>query len=80
MQYSSPSDDQANLGDLQSKSNSNSLANQLGIHIILAKQEKLASNSLANQLGKTHLPTRIYARADRGCHRCFPLGGRMKKK
>jgi hypothetical protein len=32
--------------------NSNSLANQLGIHIILAKQEKLASNSLANQLGK----------------------------
>jgi hypothetical protein len=34
------------------KRNSNSLANQLGIHIILAKQEKLASNSLANQLGK----------------------------
>jgi hypothetical protein len=28
------------------------LANQLGIHIILAKQEKMASNSLANQLGK----------------------------
>jgi hypothetical protein len=28
------------------------LANQLGIHLILAKQEKLASNSLANQLGK----------------------------
>jgi hypothetical protein len=28
------------------------LANQLGIRIILAKQEKLASNSLANQLGK----------------------------
>jgi hypothetical protein len=28
------------------------LANQLGIYIILAKQEKLASNSLANQLGK----------------------------
>jgi hypothetical protein len=34
------------------QSNSNSLANQFGIHIILAKQEKLASNSLANQLGK----------------------------
>jgi hypothetical protein len=34
------------------KSNSNSLANQLGIHLILAKWEKLASNSLANQLGK----------------------------
>jgi hypothetical protein len=34
------------------KSNSNSLANQLGIYLILAKQEKLASNSLANQLGK----------------------------
>jgi hypothetical protein len=28
------------------------LANQLGIHKILAKQEKLANNSLANQLGK----------------------------
>jgi hypothetical protein len=28
------------------------LENQLGIHIILEKQEKLASNSLANQLGK----------------------------
>jgi hypothetical protein len=28
------------------------LLNQFGIHIILAKQEKLASNSLANQLGK----------------------------
>jgi hypothetical protein len=33
------------------KSNFNSLANQLGIHLILAKQEKLVSNSLANQLG-----------------------------
>jgi hypothetical protein len=30
----------------------NSLANQFGIHLILAKQEKLASNGLANQLGK----------------------------
>jgi hypothetical protein len=29
------------------------MANQLGIHLILAKQEKMASNSLANQLGKT---------------------------
>jgi hypothetical protein len=28
------------------------LANQLGIHLILAKREKLPSNSLANQLGK----------------------------
>jgi hypothetical protein len=34
------------------KSNSNSLANQLGIHLILVKREKLPSNSLANQLGK----------------------------
>jgi hypothetical protein len=34
------------------QSNSNSLANQLGIHIILVKQEKLGYNSLANQLGK----------------------------
>jgi hypothetical protein len=33
-------------------SNSNSLANQLGIHLILAKREKLPSNSLTNQLGK----------------------------
>jgi hypothetical protein len=28
------------------------LANQLDIHLILAKREKLPSNSLANQLGK----------------------------
>jgi hypothetical protein len=28
------------------------LANQLGIHLILAKPEKLVSNSLANQLSK----------------------------
>jgi hypothetical protein len=62
------------------KSNSNSFANQLGIHLILAKREKLTSNSLANQLGKNHLPTRIYARADRGCHRRFALGGRVKKE
>jgi hypothetical protein len=32
------------------------------------------------KLGKTHLPTRIDARADRGCHCCFPLGGRVKRK
>jgi hypothetical protein len=32
--------------------NSNNLANQLGIHLILAKQEKIVSNGLANQLGK----------------------------
>jgi hypothetical protein len=38
--------------DIRKVSNSNSLVNQLGIHIILAKQEKLASNSLSNQLGK----------------------------
>jgi hypothetical protein len=60
------------------------LANQLGIYLILAKPENLASNSLANQFGKNknlaHLSTRIYARADRGCHRCFPLGGRVKKE
>jgi hypothetical protein len=44
------------------------LANQLGIHLILAKQEKLASNSLSNQLGKNRnlaKPTspRAYMRA-----------------
>jgi hypothetical protein len=56
------------------------LANQLGIHLILAKQEKLVSNTLANQLGNTHLTTRIYARADRGYHRRFPVGGKVKKE
>jgi hypothetical protein len=49
-------------------SNSDSLANQLGIHLILAKREKLVSNSLANQLGKNRnltKPTslRAYMRA-----------------
>jgi hypothetical protein len=44
------------------------LANQLGIHAILAKQEKLASNSLANQLGKNRnleklTSSRAYMRA-----------------
>jgi hypothetical protein len=44
------------------------LANQLGIHLILAKQEKMASNNLANQLGKNRnlaKPTspRTYMRA-----------------
>jgi hypothetical protein len=34
------------------KSNSNSLENQIAIHLILAKQEKLTYNSLINQLGK----------------------------
>jgi hypothetical protein len=56
------------------------LTNQLGIHLILTKQEKLVSNTLANQLGNTHLTTRIYARADRGCHRRFPVGGKVKKE
>jgi hypothetical protein len=41
------------------KSNSNSLANQLDIHLILAKQEKLASNNLANQLGKNKNLTKL---------------------
>jgi hypothetical protein len=44
---------------LSPKSNSNSLANQLGIHVILAKQEKLASNSLSNQLGKNRNLTKL---------------------
>jgi hypothetical protein len=48
-----------------------------------AKQEKLAC--LANRLGKNRnlaklTSPRVYARADRGCHRRFPLGGRVKKK
>jgi hypothetical protein len=40
------------LSPITSKSNSNSLANQLDIHLILAKQEKLTYNSLANEFGK----------------------------
>jgi hypothetical protein len=64
---------------------SKSLVNQLGIHLILAKQEKMASNSLANQLGKNRnlaklTSPRVYMRADRGCHRRFPAGGRVKKE
>jgi hypothetical protein len=43
-------------------SNFNSLANQLGIHLILAKQEKLASNSLANQLRKNRNLTKLTPR------------------
>jgi hypothetical protein len=63
------------------KSNSKSLANQLAIHLILAKHEKLDSNSLANQLGKnrnlakTHRP-----HTDRGCHRHLSVSGRVKKR
>jgi hypothetical protein len=49
-------------------SNSNSLVIQLGIHLILAKQEKLASNNLANQFGKNRnlaklTSPRVYMRA-----------------
>jgi hypothetical protein len=56
------------MATILTKSNSNSLANQLGIHIILAKQEKLASNILANQLGKNRnlaklTSPRVYMRA-----------------
>jgi hypothetical protein len=44
------------------------LVNQLGIHLILAKQEKMVSNSLANQLGKNRnlaklTSPRVYMRA-----------------
>jgi hypothetical protein len=45
--------------EIRGKSNSNSLTNQLDIHIILAKQEKWASNSLANQLGKNRNLTKL---------------------
>jgi hypothetical protein len=50
------------------KSNSNILANQLDIHLILAKHEKLASNSLTNKLGKNRnraelTSPRVYMRA-----------------
>jgi hypothetical protein len=53
---------------ISNSSNSNSFANQLGIHLILAKQEKMVSNSLANQLGKNRnlaklTSPRVYMRA-----------------
>jgi hypothetical protein len=35
------------------------MANRLGIHLILAKPEKLPSNSLANQLGKNKNLTKL---------------------
>jgi hypothetical protein len=41
------------------QSDSNNLANRLGIHLILAKPEKLSSNSLANQLGKNKNLTKL---------------------
>jgi hypothetical protein len=61
------------------------LANQLGIHLILAKQEKFfqqfgKSTWQKYKLGKTHIPARTNAIADRGCHRCFPLGVRVRKE
>jgi hypothetical protein len=67
------------------KSKSSNLANQLGIHLILPKREKSTSNILTNQLGKNRnlaklTSPRVYAHADRGCYRPFPLGGRVKKK
>jgi hypothetical protein len=45
----------------------------------------MASNSLENQLGKNRnlaklISPRVYMRADRGCHRRFPAGGRVKKE
>jgi hypothetical protein len=40
-------------------SNFNSLSNQLGIYLILAKQEKLASNSLVHQLRKIRNLTKL---------------------
>jgi hypothetical protein len=68
------------------QSNSNSLANQLDIHLILAKQEKLTSNSLANQLGKNRNLAKLtsphaYMRARVVvATRRFPVGGRVKKE
>jgi hypothetical protein len=49
------------------------------------KTRKMACNSLANQLGKNRnlvklTSRRIYARAGRGCHHRFPVGGRVKKE
>jgi hypothetical protein len=68
---------------MASKSNSNSLANQLSIHLILAKQEKWASIVWQTNLAKIEnwQNTRaLYAHANRGCHHRFLVGGRVKKK
>jgi hypothetical protein len=60
-------------------SNSNSLANQPSIHLILAKQEKWSPTIWQTNLAKLTSP-RAYMRADRGCHHRFPVGGRVKKE
>jgi hypothetical protein len=61
------------------------LANQLGIQLILAKEEKIGLQQFGNQLGKNRnlaklISQSIYARADRGCHRSFPVGVRVKQE
>jgi hypothetical protein len=68
------------------KSNSNSLTNQLDIHLILAKREKLVSNGLSNQLGKNRnlaklTSPRAYMRARIVVAiGVSPLDGRVKKE
>jgi hypothetical protein len=69
----------------QIRATSNSLGNQLRIHLILAKQEKLTYNSLAKQLDKNRnlaklTSPRVYMRADHGCHRRFSVGVWVKKE
>jgi hypothetical protein len=65
---------------------SNSLVNQLAIHLILAKQGKLVSNSLTNQLRKNRKSTkfsspRAYIRAATPLPSAAQsqVGGREKK-
>jgi hypothetical protein len=48
------------VSSIANESNSNSLANQLGIHLILAKQKKWPPT-----VWQTHLVTRAYMRARR---------------
>jgi hypothetical protein len=57
------------------------LPNQRGIHLTLAKKEKLVSNSLTNQLDKNkNLAKLTSPRADHGCHTRFPICERVKKE
>jgi hypothetical protein len=61
----------------QTKGDSNSLADQLGIHLIVAKQNKLTSIVWQTNLAKIETWQNL---ADRGCHHRFPVGGREKKE
>jgi hypothetical protein len=69
----------------QRKSNSDSLSNQLGIHLNFGKREKLPSNSLANQLEKNRnlaklTSPRAYMRARIVLPSAFPYRWESEKR